>query len=66
MLLIKKVTVRIAHLPFNFISLYLFVLKFTMNLKDVNSMYIVWFYCNLKLFDKKSDVRFDYVLSDSA
>ena len=33
---IKRNTVRFAHVPFNFISLFMFVLTFTMKLKDVN------------------------------
>ena len=33
---IRKNTVRFAHVPFNFISLYLFVLTFAMKLKNAN------------------------------
>ena len=32
----RKNTVRFEHAPFNFVSVYLFVLTFAMKLKDVN------------------------------
>ena len=35
-LLIRKITVRFAHVPCDFISLYLFALTFAMKLKSAN------------------------------
>ena len=34
--LLRKYAVRYAHFPFDFISVYLFVLTFAMKLKDLN------------------------------
>ena len=59
-LLNKKIIVTFAHILFNFISLYLFVLTFVFKLKNANYK-SHWYILNI-LWPMKNDVRFEYVL----